>query len=154
MILKLAAKTFSVETEHDPDFPPWHMQDYMPVSDWERRDKKPSELVVNTDNGSKRFFDFAACVVQFKKDGVSGADAAKYARENYERVRSWCNGRWFYMGVIVTDTESGKATSLWGIESDSGEDFIKETVLDLARELLGPNLYLPGFEPELAWEDS
>jgi hypothetical protein len=153
MNLQLANKTFSVTTEQDLDWKPWDMDDYMPMSDWSQRDKKPGEIIVSSDYPHKRFFDFAGCVAQYRKDGVKGADAAKYAQENCERVRQWCNDQWYYVGVVVTDTESEESESLWGIESDCGIAYIKETALDLARELMGPNLEIPGLESEPVWSD-
>jgi len=49
---------------HDSDMgPPWEEHDgHGPVSDWTGRDKRPGELVLCTDRGSRRYYDFAeAC---------------------------------------------------------------------------------------------
>lgn len=68
--------------------------------------------------------------------------AARAARQDYERLRDWCNDHWHYVGVIVTATDSDgeeiDSCSLWGIESDAG-DFL----LEVANELLGE--LLPSF---------
>lgn len=56
--------TISAAIEPDNDHgAPWDNCDgHGPVSDWTRRDKKPGELVLNTDRQSKRFYDYAeAC---------------------------------------------------------------------------------------------
>jgi hypothetical protein len=39
------------------------------VSDWERRDKRPGEWVLNTDHGSKRFYDAQEANKIAKRDG-------------------------------------------------------------------------------------
>lgn len=40
-----------------------------PVSDWTRRDKAPGELVLNSDHGSKRFYDYAEACRIARRDG-------------------------------------------------------------------------------------
>lgn len=52
----------AIEPDNDSGAPWDNCDGYGPVSDWTRRDKKPGELVLNTDHGSARFYDYAeAC---------------------------------------------------------------------------------------------
>lgn len=144
--------TFKVQIEHDADHgAPWENEDgHGPVSDWTTRDKHPGELVLNTDRGSKRYYDFAdACRIALR-DGWDAAphndgsetkrqQAAKAARANFEHLRGWCDDEWRYVGVIVTlldddGQETEVSDSLWGIE-DSDRDYLEETARLLADEL-------------------
>lgn len=144
--------TFSVEVERDDDFdPPWENSDtHGPVSGWERRDKLPGELILNSDGTHKRFYDFAeACRIALRDKWDAppyneGAEtpkqqAAKAARADFEFLRSWCNDEWHYVGVIVTllDQDGDMtdiSSSLWGVEGDS-EDYINQIANELADEL-------------------
>lgn len=66
------------------------------------------------------------------------AYAALAARQDFERLRAWCNDDWSYVGVIVTASRAGielASASLWGIESDS-DDYLTETAQDLAQEAI------------------
>jgi len=57
----------------------------------------------------------------------------RWAIKNYERMESLNNGNWHYIGIrviaeiningVLQDISSG---GLWGIESDSSNDYIKE----------------------------
>lgn len=55
------------------------------------------------------------------------AYAAAAAMSDHRRLKAWCNDEWCYVGVVVTDTETGDTESLWGIESDAGEYFAEVT---------------------------
>lgn len=139
-----------VATIHvDEDYgPPWKENDgHGPVSDWEHRDKRAGELILNEDRGSKRFYDYQeACRIALKDGwGTEGgplegeskrAYAARAAMADYERLRRWCNDDWRYVGVSVQaflDTDDGETIELtdeychacWGIESDAGEYLIE-----------------------------
>jgi hypothetical protein len=135
-----------------------------PVSDWTRRDKRSGELVLTTDRGFKRFYDLAEANRTAKRDGwglndderaalarklgrdpTRGEIRAESVRRDYEHLRRWCAGQWNYIGVIVTplcmaddepddDTPNDYAFSLWGVESDSGAEYLAEIIDDLADE--------------------
>ncbi len=128
--------TFAVKFEHDADAgAPWGNEEGPgPVSDWERRDKRPGELILNSGHhGAKRFYDFAeACRIALREGWDSAPynegqeskrqQAAKAARADYEYLREWCAGQWQYVGVIVTLLdEDGEETevsdSLWYVET-------------------------------------
>ena len=130
---------------------PWEREDgHGPVSEWTRRDKRPSELVLRQDGGSYRYYDFAAAVALAKRDGwnaepysdteTHGQRAHKAAMADFSRLRAWCNDQWQYVGVVVDlldddGNEIGEQDSLWGVESDS-PDYIEETARDCADEIL------------------
>lgn len=125
--------TFSVKFEEDDNREPWKEGDgHGPVSDWTQRDKLPGELVLNTDHGSKRFYDYTeACKIALR-DGWNAApypttpetkrqQAARAAMADYEYLREWCADQWRYVGVIVTlldddGEETNVCESLWGVE--------------------------------------
>ena len=68
------------------------------------------------------------------------AIAALAVEQDFERMRRWCNGEWWYVGVVVMldEYDSTEQRSVWGIESDC-EDYIKEVRNELAEELLPDN---------------
>lgn len=145
--------TFSVKFERDADSgAPWENSDcHGPVSDWERRDKRPGELVLNSGRGGKRFYDFAEACHIARRDGwdahpyndgteTKRQQAAKSAMADYEYLREWCNDQWEYVGVIVTllddeGEETEVSESLWGVESRG--DYHHEQARILADDLAG-----------------
>ena len=146
-------KTYRVEFIFDSDTgAPWKEHDgHGIVSDWESRDKKPGEVVISEDRGSKRFYDVDETTRIAKRDGwgVSDTDTSKMTpaqitalavRRDLERMRDWCNDVWHWCGVSVFPlTEDGdelrsKTESLWGIESDAGEYF-DEVISELIAQI-------------------
>ena len=63
--------TFAVKVEQDNDGQaPWEKSEgHGVVSEWGTRDKRAGELVLNTDRGSKRFYDFAETMKIARRDG-------------------------------------------------------------------------------------
>lgn len=71
--------------------------------------------------------------------GESPADIRKYVRQDYKRMESLNAGNWCFIGIraeadvqtahgaVIQTISSG---GLWGIESDAGDDHIKETIQD------------------------
>lgn len=117
---------------------PWDNEDgHGPVTGWTRRDKRPDELVLNSNRGEKRYYNFKdACAIALR-DGWGCKDldgtetkrqkAAKAAMADYNHLRAWCNDEWSYVGVEVTLLDSeGNPTevseSVWGIESQYAQD--------------------------------
>lgn len=136
--------TFSVKHEHDSEAgTPWDREEgHGPVSEWTRRDKRPGELILHSDRGSHRYYDFEEAVRIAMRDGwgsrhaIDGMTkrqiASLAAQEDYENLRAWCNDEWEYIGVIVTlldaDGDETKASdSLWGVD-DNGS--YADTVAD------------------------
>jgi hypothetical protein len=70
-------------------------------------------------------------------EGVLNDDLIKYCIQDYERAEALNRGEWGYTGCIVTMYVDGlevAAASLWGIESDSGDDYIQVVEQDLIAE--------------------
>ena len=145
--------TYRVEFIADYDMgAPWEERDgHGVVSDWERRDKKPGEVVIASDHGWKRFYDVAAATHIAKRDGwgVSNADTsnltpaqitAMAVQHDMECMRDWCNDVWHWCGVSVFPlTEGGdelrsKTESLWGIESDA-DSYFDEVIAELIAQI-------------------
>lgn len=62
----------------------------------------------------------------------------EYGRQDYVRACDFGHG-WAYVGVEVTASRSGVrlgSASLWGIESDSGDEYFTEQALELAEEAI------------------
>ncbi len=143
--------SFRVEWFYDSDSDaPWNNEDgHGPVSDWEHRSKKPGEMILNSDRGSHRFYDFAKAVRIAKRDKWNtapyewpseGARAHAAAMADYERLRQFCTDQWHYCGIVVTlldadDEPDSVNASLWGIESDSPE-YHEEVIGELITECL------------------
>lgn len=62
----------------------------------------------------------------------------EYGRQDYARACDFGNG-WSFVGIEVTAYRSGVqlgSASLWGIESDSGDEYFTEQALELAEEAI------------------
>jgi len=115
---------------------PWDNEDgHGPVSKWTNRDKHAGELVLCSDRDSKRYYDYAEAVRIAKRDGWGPGKPHEAARADYDRLRAWCNDEWYYIGIVATIGNVARA-SLWGIESDSSDDYLAEVADDLASEAL------------------
>ena len=138
--------------DHDSD-PPWDREcGHGPVSDWEHRSKRPGEMILNSNRGSHRFYDFAEAVKLARKDGwntapfnwpTDGARAHAAALADFDYLRRFCADQWHYCGIIVTlldaDGEPDSVdASLWGIEDGlpSMSEYHEEMILELVRECL------------------
>lgn len=120
---------------------PWDESDmHGPVTEWTRREKAPGELILSSDRGSRRYYDFqAACKIARDVWGfTSREDAAKAARADYERLRRWCNDQWHFVIVRVDllddDGDALDYATIGGVESDCG-DYLAELAGELAGEL-------------------
>ncbi len=129
-------------TIHDDDNSgrkPWHDCGHGPVTGWLSRAKAPGELILASDGGSHRFYDYAAAVAIARRDSwgarpvidgeAPGAKAARAAMADYEALRAWCNDEWRYVGVSVSVSKDEVELTgdydhaLWGIEANySGGD--------------------------------
>lgn len=121
---------------------PWREFDcHGPVTDWTRRDKAPGELVLTSDRGSRRYYDFQeACKIARTVWGfTSREEAAQAARRDYERLRDWCANHWHFVIVSVEllddDGDMIDRETLGGVESDCG-DYLETLAHELAGELL------------------
>ena len=88
--------------------------------------------------GSMRFF-----VSSFNYENETPEDREKYARQDFARMEAYCRDEWHMVGVYieadVTMPGDGprtfKSGGLWGIESDRGEDYIREVAGDELADL-------------------
>jgi hypothetical protein len=78
----------------------------------------------------------------------------KYALENYKRVEDLNSNQWCYIGLIAETTVHIDGTlsdtisdALWGIESDSGKDYLNSTIDEL-KESVKEQLRALGFSDE------
>jgi hypothetical protein len=136
---------------------PWENSDgHGAVTDWERRDKAPGELILAGSRGdSCRFYDFAGAVALAKRDawGVAGGRqpretaaqyAARAAMADYESLKEWCDDEWHYIGIVLSASRNGIAlddcaASLWGIECNypgSDNAYLSEVAAELLPEAL------------------
>lgn len=134
--------TVSIEGDDDSGTPWDNECGHGPVSDWTDRDKLPGELVLHSDGGWYRYYDYAEACRIARSDGwgisadpqrdgeTTRAYRARAAMADYDRLRQWCNDVWSYVGIIVT-ADDGRSASLWGIESDAGEYLV-----EVANELI------------------
>lgn len=145
---------YIVEYSNDDCFrEPWNEFDgHGEVSEWTTRDKKPEELVLASDRGFKRYYDFAGACKTALKDGWSHASvldtdtpkqrASKAAKADYEYLKAFCMGDWSYICILVRRADDcpccGDSESLGGIEYGYGIDeshIDNEIIPDLISEL-------------------
>ena len=153
--------TFRVEFEHDDCHgAPWVECDgHGPVTEWERREERRGEWTLNSDRGSRRFYNWYEAMQIAKRDhwgidsraalelskrlgrAVTPRDIRKEAvRRDYEYLHAWCNDEWEYIGVIVSPLgfrgrPTEESESIWGVESIG--DYPTEIAHELAEEILG-----------------
>lgn len=151
--IERGGRQFRVEVVRDEDMgPPWQEHDgHGVVSEWTRRAKRPGELVLCEDHGSRRFYDVQESTTIAKRDGwdappyggTPGQKAARAVRRDFEHLRGWCNDEWQWVGVVVTELctcpkgheHDGETRSLWGIESGD-ETYLRQVADELADEML------------------
>ena len=135
---------FNVYVFPDDIGTPWDNSDYMPVSEWTTRAKRPSEMVIATDRSYKRYYDFQEACRILRADSMSRKDAADAAMFGYNRLRQWCDDQWCYVCVQVVlcddagDEIEGESEIVSGIESDD-KNYILQTARELAREIIARN---------------
>ena len=125
--------TYLVEWVYDHDAgPPWEDDGHGPVSEWTSQAKRPGEMILSTDRGARRYYDFQAAVVAARAEGWNtppyefaspGERAHAAAMADYEYLRRWCDDQWHYCGIIVTllddnGHDSGISASLWQVEDE------------------------------------
>jgi hypothetical protein len=148
-------RTYLVEYHADDDSgPPWEDCDgHGEVTDYTHRDKHPGERVLYADRSWRRFYDVAATMRIARRDGWGlSADelveltrclgrtptrrqiVARAVELDFDHLRGWCNNDWHYIGVTVTERESGIQRSLWGVE-DNDKDYVDDVEHELAHEI-------------------
>lgn len=87
----------------------------------------------------------------------------EYGQQDYERMESLNNGNWSFIGIIAEATikvddhlQTVHSGGLWGIESDSGDDYIKSVehgeLADLKNQLETMGVDVSGFDAEFSDE--
>jgi hypothetical protein len=77
---------------------------------------------------------------QFSRLGHSKDDSTRLAQEAVQRALNRmedCGNGWSFIGIIARASWDGVelgSASLWGIESDSGAEYLSETAWELAQE--------------------
>lgn len=132
---------FNVYVFPDDAGTPWNNSDYMSVSKWTTRAKRPGEMVLATEHNQNLYYDFQEACRILRANGLSREQAADAAMFDYNRARQWCDDRWCYVCVQVVlcddtgDEIEGESEILGGIESDD-ENYILQTARELAQEIL------------------
>lgn len=97
--IKHNGKLYQVEIAPDYDHgAPWDEEDgHGPVTGWESRSKAPGELVLSTDRGKSRFYDFAEAVRIARQDGWGFAagrvQTSRNAHHGKRKFRATFTGR-------------------------------------------------------------
>lgn len=157
-------RNFRAFIERDDDCtPPWERECWhVNVSGWERRSKRPSEvIIINDEHGSYRFvcireametatreswglspYEFAELRNKLNRAPTKREIVARAVQLDIKRMRAWCADQWEYIGVCVCLLDADGqpigeqySTALWGIESDADE-YIKEVARELTDEVL------------------
>lgn len=78
--------------------------------------------------------------------GESAEDRAKYREQDAARLKAYTRGEWYMLGIRAVATiwvDRGnyktnytlESAGLWGIESDSGEEYLQEVFMDECLQL-------------------
>lgn len=163
-IFELDGLTFKAEIADDDAMgPPWKEHDgHGVVSDWCNFDSNTNtsdRVLCAGDYGrSVRYYEMTTSYYKAENEGWGISDeerqhltvmlgreptaeeVLKHAVElDFLRLQGWCEGRWEWVGVVVTlldvdGNPTDESESLWGIESDAG-DYLNEVAKELAAEI-------------------
>lgn len=140
---------FRVEFDSDDSYrEPWKECDgHGVVSDWTTRDKRPGEIVINSDRDSKRYYDWAESIKIAKRDrwdappygvGTKGEQAVRAVKADYKYLKAWCDDEWNYQLVTITcldeDGNELLSDSLGGVESY--KDYHEEMAWDMIEDMV------------------
>ena len=131
---------------------PWEWCDgHGEVSEWTTRDKKPGEVVLCIDGRSRLYYDMQGAVKLARREWVSkdsentlGQNAVKAAQADFENLRAWCDGKWWYaiLRVVMLDDEGeeldGYDEYLDSVEDGYGKKFagyVMECAQELAQQI-------------------
>lgn len=144
-----------ISINHDENMgAPWEEHDgHGIVSDWESRDKLPSELVLCEDMRSSRYYDFKGTLKLAKRDGWGLNDDAKAklakrigrkptakeilveaVQRDFEYLQGWCNDDWCWLGytteIETPNGETIEGDSCWGFDD---KDYMVSEALSHAK---------------------
>ena len=151
----------TIEEDHDQS-PPWKTDDgHGPVREARRHrrhtygayspPKHAGEMVMHDERGTVWLYDYAEACRTARRDGWGTRDgqqpgetarqyAARAARADFDALRDFLRGEWFYVGVKVTvsykHTELGTA-SLWRVDCNypgSDNSYLDDVAAELLRE--------------------
>ena len=110
---------------------PWEENDcYGIVKGWQRSDKAPGEVILCSDRGDKLIYDYAGSVANWKKQGMCGQEADKYASQSVKRLKEYLLDNWSYAMARVTIEGLEYEQTMGGIESDNAADYIADLVCE------------------------
>jgi hypothetical protein len=119
------------------------------VSHYEKRLEKIKAIDLNQYTIGRHSFEYFKPYAVGEKPG--SPEYKKYAMQDFERLEGLSRGSWCFIGIIAKAQISVNGTlqtiasgGLWGIESDSGKDFIEETEKEELSDL-SKNLSALGF---------
>ena len=144
---------FKIELAYDDiGSTPWDWCDgHGEVSKWTTMNKKPGEVVLCSDGRSKRYYDMQGAVKLARRDGwdtepyntgTKGEQARRAAQADFENLRAWCDGNWWYacLHVVLLNDEGeeldGYDEYLGGVEDGYDKKFACY-VMECAQELAG-----------------
>lgn len=151
--LEYQGKDYVVEIMQDDYQPkPWQEFDgHGEVSDWTSRDKTPGELILATHKGQKLYYDFQATTKRAKLEGwsVTTSENLTFKQRvraavlaDFEHLQKFCDGRWYFAYLSVTDPRTGDTEALGGIEySEGGLQEVENYALELAMILRGREVW-------------
>ena len=162
-LIQKGGRDFRVNIINDTDMrAPWEEHDgHGVVSDWATRGKLPCERVLANDRSSYRYYDIKATMAIARADGWGLCDkekakladrlgrpptkreiTAESVERDFEHLKGWCEDRWCWVGVVVTDitddpdADNDYEHALWGIESSS-EEHLEEVAEEFVDTILG-----------------
>ncbi len=73
-----------------------------------------------------------------RKHGSLANVTRHYAKQDYERMESYNRGEWHMRGCVVSVRYGSlrAEASVWGVESDCGDDYERELIRDLTRDAM------------------
>ena len=125
-------RTIKIEWNNDDCYGrPWEENDcYGIVKGWQRSDKAPGEVILCSDRGDKLIYDCAGSVAKWKKEGVCGQEADRYARQSVKRLKEYLLDNWSYVFARVTIEGLEYEEAVGGIESDNAANYIGDLVCE------------------------
>lgn len=143
----VAGYNVTVETDYDSYAGmPWENCDgHGVVSEWTTRDKKPGERVLHADGRSKLYYDVQESTRIALRDSwgpkqegdTPRQTAARAVEQDFEYLRGFCRGDWYYITLHVTVSRNGEEIAedyLGGVESINNH--WKECAAEMAQHII------------------
>jgi len=105
--------------------------------------KRPGERPMRADNGDTWFYDWQEACQRARKDGWGHGGIHAAVQADFDYIKGYLDGFWWYCGVeVVMTLRPEYTTALWRVETH--KDYPKEVARELAREVI--NEYLDDIE--------